>query len=89
MLFQLGLVGATPRALGALRRSGLSAAAVLRRHAGGDWGEVCAHDREQNALGLRHGGRLISAYTTPRGEALWVLTEADRSQTTIRLTDEY
>ena len=89
MLFQLGQVVATPRALGALRRSGLSPADVLRRHASGDWGEVCAHDGQQNALALRHGGRIISAYTTPRGEAIWIITESDRRVTTILRTDEY
>lgn len=62
---------------------------ALARHARGDWGEVCEADREENELSLREGFRLISVYTTAAGERFWIITEADRSATTVLLPEEY
>jgi hypothetical protein len=76
MLFQPGMLVATPGALAALGRSGQSPADFLRRHNRGDWGEVDGHDRQANWAALREGGRLLSSYRTPRGEEVWVITEA-------------
>ena len=60
----------------------------LARHATGDWGELCSRDRRENELSLRHGWRVLSSYTV--GDAkVWVITEADRSATTILLPEEY
>jgi len=60
----------------------------LTRHATGDWGELCAFDRRQNERALRAGERILSAY--PVGEErIWIITEADRSVTTILLPEEY
>jgi hypothetical protein len=87
--FSLGQVVATPGALEALERAGKTPAAVLRRHVRGDWGDVCGHDRQQNDQALAEGGRVLSSYTTLRGDTIWVLTEADRSATTILLPEEY
>jgi hypothetical protein len=55
----------------------------------GDWGEVCEEDRQENELALRQGFRLLSVYTTQAGEKLWVISEADRSATTLLLPQEY
>jgi hypothetical protein len=87
--FELGNLVATPDALRALRDSGHAAAEFLRRHAGGDWGDLDGHDTKQNAIALREGGRLVSSYQTRKGETVWVITEADRSATTILLPSDY
>jgi len=60
----------------------------LRRHAAGDWGDICGADRRENELSLEHGWRVLSSYTV--GDTrIWVITEADRSATTILLPEEY
>jgi hypothetical protein len=60
----------------------------LARHRSGDWGELDPHDRRENELSLKHGWRLLSSY--PVGEKIiWVITEADRTYTTILLPEEY
>jgi hypothetical protein len=61
----------------------------LTRHANGDWGEVDEHDRKANEDALEHGLRVLSAYTLRTGERIWIITEADRSSTTILLPEEY
>jgi hypothetical protein len=59
----------------------------LARHAAGDWGELCAFDRRQNEIALREGLRVLSSYEVPAGR-VWIITEADRSVTTILLPEE-
>ncbi len=88
-LFVLGRVVATPGALDALRPHPTFLHAILARQATGDWGAVDAHDRKANDDALAHGGRLLSAYSTPTGVRLWVITEADRSSTCVLLPEEY
>ena len=83
----LGQIVATPAALGALAQPDIVAA--IRRHASGDWGEVDADDRAANDEALRDGTRLLSAYTSVNGTRFWVITEADRSVTTVLLPDDY
>ncbi len=85
--FSLGTVVATPGVLETIPRRELLDA--LRRHAQGDWGEVDEHDRRQNEQALREGLRLFSVYRRSDGEKFWVITEADRSSTTILLPSEY
>jgi hypothetical protein len=63
--------------------------AYLVRHIAGDWGDVDAHDRRENELSLVHGFRLLSAYTLNSGTKIWIITEADRSVTTVLLPKEY
>ncbi len=87
--FPLGRVVATPGALEALAASGQSPDYFLGRHVAGDWGQVSAGDQRLNDEALRDGSRLMSAYCTLRGTRVWVVTEADRSVTTILLPDEY
>lgn len=61
----------------------------LARHAIGDWGDVSEEDRLENQHGLDHGLRLMSVYTTSTGATFWIITEWDRSVTTILMPDEY
>jgi hypothetical protein len=88
-MFPLGHIVATPGALAALERANQSAARFLTRHAGGDWGELDRADIAENEYSMTHGFRLLSSYTTAIGERLWIITEADRSTTTLLLPDEY
>lgn len=88
-LFLTGRIVATPDALTALERVNQSPAEFLRRHAAGDWGELDSHDIAENEYSLTHGFRLLSRYRTTAGETLWIITEADRSVTTLLLPEEY
>ncbi len=86
--FLMGQVVATPGALQLLDDSGEDPLYYLARHASGDWGELDPHDRKENELSLRHGWRLVSRYPVGEG-VVWIITEADRSVTTILLPEEY
>jgi hypothetical protein len=61
----------------------------LARHAIGDWGELEPNDVAENQYSVAHGFRLLSCYQTNAGEKLWIITEADRSATTLLLPEEY
>ena len=61
----------------------------LQRHAAGDWGEVDAHDKAENEYSLQQGFRLLAAYRLADGTKIWIITEADRSATTLLLPEEY
>ena len=87
--FTLGQVVTTPGALAALERAEQNPLEFLTRHMNGDWGEVGPEDSAENKLSLRKGFRLMSVYTTKDGEKLWVITEADRSVSTLLLPEEY
>jgi hypothetical protein len=87
--FPLGRVVATPGALRALEKAEQLPAEFLDRHVNGDWGDVPEQDRQENEHSVEHGFRILSAYTTSAGEQIWILTEADRSATTILLPSEY
>ena len=88
-LFDLGQLVATPGALAALEKTGQNAMDLLSRHVRGDWGELAKEDREENNLSLEKGFRLLSSYRTTAGDKIWVITEADRSVTTLLLPEEY
>jgi hypothetical protein len=88
-LFPLGMVVGTQGAVDALETAGQSPQEFLDRHAYGDWGDVPEADKQENDFSLQHGFRILSSYTTKAGERIWVLTEADRSATTMLLPDEY
>jgi hypothetical protein len=61
---------------------------ALLRHGAGDWGEACEEDREENELSLKEGFRLLSVYRS--GETkFWIITEADRSVTTVLMPEDY
>ena len=88
-LFRLGQVVATPGALAALERAKQPARYFLTRHVTGNWGILDPDDIAENQYSLVHGFRLLSSYETDAGEKLWVITEADRSRTTLLLPGEY
>jgi hypothetical protein len=85
--FSPGAIVATPAALGVVSPDEIRAA--LQRHLRGDWGEVDRHDWNANNLALLEGTRLLSAYDTSGGERFWIITEADRSVTTVLLPEDY
>jgi len=87
--FQPGRIVATPGALAALEASGEAPFDYLSRHIQGDWGEIDEHDSRENELSLIHGFRLLSAYTLRDGTKIWIITEADRSASTLLLPEEY
>ena len=89
MKFSLGRLVSTPGAIEAIAKSGESPLDFLKRHVAGDWGDVDADDRAENELSVKQGLRIFSAYTLKSGVKIWVITEADRSATTILLPEEY
>lgn len=89
MRFPFGQVVATPGALDALAKTGELAALFLARHGIGDWGVLSEEDIETNEHALANGGRLMSAYDLADGQRLWIITEWDRSVTTLLLPDDY
>lgn len=87
--FKLGQVVSTPGAIQALQQSNETAWNYLVRHLSCDYGEICQEDKEANDEAVKDGSRILSAYMLKNGEKIWVITEADRSVTTILLPDEY
>lgn len=85
----LGQVVATPGAIDALESAKETPLKYLVRHASGDWGSVCEEDAELNNQAVMDGERVLSCYELPRGEKIWIITERDRSVTTILLPSEY
>jgi hypothetical protein len=63
--------------------------AALARHQAGDWGEVCESDWKTNDDAIKNGFRILSAYTSTDDDKFWVITEADRSCTTVLMPDDY
>jgi hypothetical protein len=84
--FPLGQVVATANA--AARLHPLAMHDGLRRHAAGDWGNVPPEDAAENELSLKEGFRLMSAYGEGEGR-FWIITEADRSVTTVLMPEDY
>jgi hypothetical protein len=93
--FKLGKVAMSSGALNVLQNSDQSAMVFLQRHAVGDWGEVCDADKKLNDDAIACEGnmdrqqRVFSSYKTANNERIWVITEWDRSVTTLLLPDEY
>jgi len=87
--FELGQIVATPGALATLKKAGQQPGEFLTRHVHGEWGDLPDEDRKENEYSLEHGFRLLSAYKTNAGDKLWIITEADRSVTTLLLPEEY
>lgn len=87
MKFRLGQTVITPGALQALSHQDVLVA--LTRHASADWGDVCEEDRQSNEQALQQGARLLSACHSTCGVKFWIITEWDRSVTTVLLPEEY
>ena len=87
--FPLGQLVATPGAIQAMAAAGQEPAALISRHRRGDWGDLGQDDKRANDRALIEGDRVLSAYILPDRTKLWIITEADRSATTILLPEEY
>jgi hypothetical protein len=93
--FKLGRVVATPGALAALEDAQQSAIPFIIKHQTADWGDVCEEDKKSNDEAISHEGdedqqqRVLSCYRTAKNQKIWVITEWDRSVTTILLPSEY
>lgn len=88
-LFAYGDVVTTPKAQAELQKAGVTWLEYFIRHITGDWGDLCQEDKEANEQALVSRLRILSAYKLPTGEKLWIITEADRSATTILKPNEY
>jgi invasion protein IalB len=88
-LFQLGQVCATPGAIEAIQSNEQNPLSFVRRHVHGDWSELCEEDQKTNQDALTNGARIFSAYELKDKQKIWVITESDRSVTTVLLPSEY
>jgi len=87
--FRMGHPVVTPAAQSMLEQAGISPTALLGRHVRGEWGELAIADVASNELALLIHRRLLSSYVIPGGGKVWIITEADRSVTTILLPEGY
>ena len=85
--FQLGRVVITPNALDQLTPADIQLG--LQRHQAGDWGDLGEEDWKENDQALHARRRLLSSYRSTGGVTFWIITEADRSATTLLLPDDY
>jgi hypothetical protein len=85
--FTPGTIVATPNALEQVPLNEIHPA--LLRHLCGDWGEVDEEDWHANDRALLTEGRVLSAYRSAAGVQFWIITEADRSVTTVLLPEDY
>lgn len=88
-LFLLGEVVATPGAVEALETHNILPLQLLQRHVTGDWGDVCEEDAQSNTDAVQYGDRILSSYVIGTSTKVWVITEWDRSVTTLLLPSEY
>jgi hypothetical protein len=88
-MFSLGQVVATPAALEALARNQQEPLGFISRHAQGDWGDLDEADKQENELSVKQGLRILSAYHLRDATKIWIITEADRSVTTVLLPEDY
>jgi len=88
MLFALGSVFATPQALDLLTENGITVAELLHRHGNGDYGDLPDDDILQNRRAIDLGERVVSAYLVAR-QKVYVITEWDRSMTTVLMAYQY
>lgn len=89
-LFELGHIVGRPGAIRALADEGIGVSDLLMRHISGNWGDLDAEDKRENDLAVSRPLRILSSYRLTRTRArIWVITEADRSATTLLLPEEY
>jgi hypothetical protein len=87
--FATGPILSAPGALEAFKRTGENPFTFLKRHVSGDWGELDDEDERENDRSVEQGYRILSAYRLGDGTRIWIITEADRSVTTLLLPEEY
>ena len=85
--FSLGQIVATPNALHNLTPEDIQRG--IQQHQSGNWGEVRDSDRQENDLSLEKGFRLLSVYRATCGKLFWIITEANRSATTVLMPEDY
>jgi hypothetical protein len=85
--FRLGRIVSTSNALSQLTHEDILTA--IQRHQAGDWGDVDQHDQQANNQALIEGTRLLSVFYSQRGIRFWIITEADRSVTTVLMPEDY
>ena len=85
--FDLGQIFVTPGVTELIDR-GLLLDLYIDRHWRGDWGDLDLEDKQTNEDAVLHGDRILSSFNTPAGK-VWIITEADRSNTTALTPDEY
>ena len=88
-LFDLGQLAATPASVEVVASAGFHPIQFFARHVSGDWGELPPEDIQTNKDALMYGERIFSAYNLNTGEKIYVITEWDRSVTTLLLPSEY
>lgn len=88
-LFSLGRITATPGCLQLLRKNSQAPSDLLDRHVRGDWGNLDPEDAHANNFALENGERLLSSYELADGSKVWVITEWDRSATTLLRPSDY
>lgn len=88
-MFTLGQLVATPAALKAIEKSDGNPMEFVVRHLRLEQGNLCDEDYKLNMESIKDGTRILSSFTTSGGDDIWVITEADRSSTTILLPEEY
>lgn len=88
-LFSLGQMVATPHAIDVLSQDNMTPLDLIKKHVSGDYGQLCAEDAHMNEQAIENGDRILSVYHTSKGEKLYVVTEWDRSATTVLLASEY
>jgi hypothetical protein len=88
-LFVIGTTVATPGAMAVLEAHGIAPIKLIERHVSGDWSEMQADDQTSNHEAIKNGCRVFSSYTLADEVKIWIITEADRSSTTILLPEEY
>ena len=86
-VFRLGRIVATPNARQSITQDDILLG--IQRHQAGDWGNLTDDNRAANDRALAQGGRIVSAYNATNGTKFWLITEADRSTTTILLPEDY
>ena len=85
--FRLGRIVSTPNALSRLTQEDILMG--IKRHQAGDWGDVTENSRQANERALMEHTRLLSVYHAESGIKFWLITEADRSATTVLLPEDY
>ena len=88
-LFEMGQIVATPGALAEFEEAGEDPSKYLQRHQLGDWGDLGDDDKRENDFSVGEQLRIFSAYVLPTATKIWIITEADRSATTLLLPEEY
>ena len=88
-LFKLGQIVGTPGALEELQEAEQNPLELIFRHVTGDWGDLTEEDKQENEFSLQRELRIFSAYELVTGKKIWVITEHDRSVTTILRPEDY